>query len=124
MKKTIDKISIAKEGDFFLGQVKIVRVAKPGPTIFVVSDGFGLIDAITKDSNYSLDDVVEISGPITERAGRLQIEIKSIKKANKDFSEILEEKSKPIIRPVSINSDRYKIIGVNAAYWKKEKIVE
>ena len=68
-----------EDGDYFMGDCKILRKAKPGPTIFVVSDGYGSIDAVTKDSPYEVDDIVLVQGPVSERAGRLQIEIEIIK---------------------------------------------
>lgn len=95
-----------RPGDFFDGIVKITRKAKPGPVIYIVTDGTASIDAVTKDAPFDVEDVVQLQGSVSERAGKLQIEIGSIKKANADFSQIIKEKSKPIDRPLSIQSDR------------------
>ncbi|MGV8162558.1 MAG: DHH family phosphoesterase [Candidatus Nanoarchaeia archaeon] len=96
-----------KDGDYFEGIVKITRKAKPGPVIFSVTDGTMTIDAVTKDSDFDVDAVVKLGGPVSERAGRLQIEIKSIMKAEADFDEVLSEKSAPIRTQFSIPSERY-----------------
>ncbi len=96
----------AKSGDYFVGTVKIVRKAKPGPVVFSVSDGYMQMDAVVIDSAYETNDVVELTGKVNERAGKMQIEIDNMKKVNFDFDKILTEKSKPIERPFSIKSDR------------------
>ena len=106
-KEEITSLAQAKDGVFFKGTVKIMRKAKPGPVIFIVSDGTGNIDAVIKDSTYEVDQVVTMEGPVSERAGKLQIEIKSMAPSNKDFEEILDERAKPIERPFSIESDRF-----------------
>lgn len=110
-KRVVDTITEAKDGDYFKAIVKIVRVAKPGPTIFVVSDGFGMIDAVTKDSDFKIDDVVLLEGDVSERAGRLQVEIYKISISDKEFGSIIEEKSKPSHRHFSIKSERYKVLS-------------
>ncbi len=96
-----------KAGDRYSGTVKILRKAVPGPVIFTISDGYGSIDAATKTSNLEMDDVVDIAGTVNDRAGRLQLEIASIKKTDKDFSKIIEEKSAPARTDFSIKSERY-----------------
>ncbi len=94
------------DGDYFSGTVKIMRRTQPGPVIFVVSDGYGCIDAVIKESNFKAGDIVEISGEINERAGRLQLEIDLIDPSKKDFNSILEKNSEPKDRGFSIKSER------------------
>ncbi len=103
-------LAMAKDGDYFEGIVKITRKAIPGPVIFSVSDGEKTIDAVTKTSDFDVDDVVKLSGQVSERAGRLQIEIKSITKAEADFDSILLEKSIPKRTEFSISSERYELM--------------
>ncbi|MFA6072500.1 MAG: hypothetical protein WC758_00105 [Candidatus Woesearchaeota archaeon] len=100
-------LALVKDGDYFDGIVKITRKARPGPVIFSVTDGEMTVDAVTKDSEFDVDAVVKLAGPVSERAGRLQIEIKSILKADANFDLILEEKSIPKRTEFSIESDRY-----------------
>jgi archaea-specific RecJ-like exonuclease len=104
-------ISNLTAGDEFNGVVKITRKVKPGPVIFVITDGTKSMDAVIKDSVFEVDDVVNLRGFVSERAGKVQIDILSISKSNQDFSAIIEAKSKPIERPTSIVSDRYKLLG-------------
>ena len=89
------KINEIKAGDTYQGIVKIVRKAKPGPVILEITDGTGFIDAVTKECQFNSEDIVEISGPVSERAGKLQLEIKSIKASTQDFSGIIKQKSIP-----------------------------
>lgn len=96
-----------KNKDIYEGIVKILRKAKPGPVIFLVSDGTGSIDAVTKDSRYEEDDVVSIKGYVSERAGKLQIEINTIKDAKTDFNTVLETHSEPKRTDFSIKSERF-----------------
>lgn len=117
MNKQIEKnsdveISTLKEGDFFKGIVKITRKAVPGPVIFSVTDGTGTIDAKTNQSEYNESDVVYISGPVSERAGKLQIDIKKIEKEDKDFDSIIDKKAEPEWDSFSIKSERYEIMKV------------
>ncbi len=102
----VHSIPLLKAGDYFEGTVKILRKVKPGPTILVVTDSQGAIDAVAKDCIFEVDDVVELKGPVSERAGRLQIEIKSVERSSKDFDALLEEKSNPPDRQLSISSER------------------
>ncbi len=94
------------DGDFFSGTVKILRKSKPGPVIFLVSDGSSSVDAVIKDSDFDEEDIVFISGKVSLRAGKFQIEICNIKKSDKDFNLILDEKSKPVREDFSIDSER------------------
>lgn len=73
--RTIKNIAALKSGDKFTGIVKIMRKSHPGPVIFTVSNGYGVADAVIKDSAFNVDDIVEISGYVNERAGKIQIEI-------------------------------------------------
>ncbi len=102
-----DKISQIESGDYFEGTVKIMRKAKPGPVIFLVSDGLKSVDAVIKDSSFEEGDVVELRGAVSERAGRLQIEIDSITKSEKDFDSIINQISNPVKTEFSIKSERY-----------------
>ncbi len=97
-----------KGRDYFSGIVKIMHKAVPGPVVFVVSDGYGSIEAVTKDSNFEEGTVVQLEGEVSERANKLQIEIDRMTKTDEaDFNSIIEENSKPIPREFSIKSDRY-----------------
>jgi len=99
-----------KDGSFFDGIVKINRKAKPGPVVFLVSDGESSIDAVTKDSEFDVDDVVHLIGPVTERAGRKQIEIVRIEKSVMDFTKIIDKISIPKRTQFSIESKRYDLM--------------
>lgn len=101
------KIQNLKDKDNYSGTVKILRKAKPGPVIFLVSDGTGSVDAVIKDSKFEEENVVYIEGKVSERAGKLQIEITTIKEANKNFEEILDENSEPKRTNFSIESKRF-----------------
>ncbi|MFH1575502.1 MAG: DHH family phosphoesterase [Candidatus Nealsonbacteria bacterium] len=96
-----------EDGDRYSGSVKIMRKTQPGPIIFTVSDGYGNVDAVVKDSNFKVDDTVDIAGSVNERAGRLQIEIEKIKSSKTDFSPIIEKNSTPINTKFSIESKRF-----------------
>lgn len=100
------KIIDLKSGDNYLGDVKIMRKAQPGPVIFSVSDGYGSVDAVIKDSNFDVDDVVEITGQVNERAGKLQIEIDGIRESKIDFGPIIEKNSEPTTSEFSVKSER------------------
>jgi archaea-specific RecJ-like exonuclease len=104
------KISELKDRDTFQGDVKILRKAKPGPVIFSVTDATGAIDAVIKDSKYETNDVVKISGKVSERAGRLQIEIDRIEKSNVDFEVLIDNLSEPVRKDFSIKSERYTLM--------------
>lgn len=94
-------------GDYFEGTVKIMRKAKPGPVIFLVSDGIKSIDAVTKDSSFEENAVVNLRGAVSERAGRLQIEIDSMTESEKDFDKVIDDLSEPKRTNFSIKSDRF-----------------
>ncbi len=104
--------------DYFKGDVKIIRKAKPGPVVFIVTNGLGAIEAVIKDSEYNVGDVVYLEGQVNEHKGRTQIEIKTIRKSTMDFDSIMFERSKPIRQTFSIESERYnkmKEVMVNIA---------
>ncbi len=96
-----------RDGDKYTGSVKIMRKTQPGPVIFTVSDGYGNVDVVVKDSNFEVDDVIEISGYVNERAGKLQIEIDSLKESKIDFGPIIEKNSEPLNTKFSIESKRF-----------------
>jgi len=104
------RIMEAFDGSFFDGIVKINRKAKPGPVVFLVSDGESSIDAVTKDSDFDLNDVVHLMGPVSDRAGRRQIEIVRMEKSSADFDEIIARISVPKRTMFSIESSRYNIM--------------
>ncbi|HPM85696.1 MAG: DHH family phosphoesterase [Candidatus ainarchaeum sp.] len=106
-KKYVNNINEATAGTIFSGNVKILRKAKPGPVVFLVSDGTGTIDAVTKESSYETNDTIFLEGYVSERAGKKQIEIEKIKKSETDFTQIINEKSEPKEKPFSINSEKY-----------------
>ncbi len=105
-RKPTESIIDLKDGDFYKGTVKIMRKTQPGPVIFLVSDGYGCVDAVIKDSEFQAGQVVEISGPVKERAGRLQLEIESLTISKNDFNSILEKNSEPVRTDLSIKSQR------------------
>ena len=104
--RAVANIVELKDRDYYSGTVKIMKKSQPGPVIFVVSDGYGSVDAMIKDSDYEVGDVIEISGTVNERAGRLQLEIESMRPSKKDFNLVLEENSVPKRTQFSIKSER------------------
>lgn len=96
-----------KSGDYFKGVAKILNKTQPGPVIFTLSDGYGTVDGVIKESDFEADNVVFVSGPVNSRAGKLQIDIKTIKKSVTNFDQIVEAKSEPVRTEFSIKSDRY-----------------
>lgn len=104
--RTIKNITTLKGGDKFLEHVKIMRKTQPGPVIFTISNGYGMVDAVIKDSDFNVDDIVEISGYVNERAGKLQIEIEKIRKSDIDFDSIISKNSEPNNTSFSIESER------------------
>ncbi|MFA5931555.1 MAG: DHH family phosphoesterase [archaeon] len=106
-KKYAKNIAEAVQNSMFSGDVKIIRKAKPGPVVFQVSDGTGIIDAVTKESDFNADETVFLEGYVTERAGKKQIEIDRMKKSTADFSKIIDEKSKPTKKAFSVKSEKY-----------------
>jgi len=105
--RVVGTIIDLKDRDYYKGNVKIMRKTQPGPVIFTISDGYGSVDAVIKDSDFDVDDVVEISGEVNERAGKLQVEIDRIEKSNVDFNPIIEKNSEPINTEFSIQSERF-----------------
>lgn len=106
-KEPIKELGLLKDGDYFIGDVKIVRRAQPGPVVYLVTDGTKMIDAVTKDAPFQAEEVVNLRGKVSERQGTLQIEIDGIEKSNADFTKIIEQKSIPKNTTFSIKSDRY-----------------
>jgi RecJ-like exonuclease len=105
-RRTVGTVIDLRGGDYFKGIVKIMRKTQPGPVIFAISDGYGSVDAVIKDSDFEVDDIVELSGKVNERAGKLQVEIDFIKKSTADFNSIIEENSNPVEKDFSIKSER------------------
>ncbi|MCC7574101.1 hypothetical protein KO361_00715 [Candidatus Woesearchaeota archaeon] len=99
-----------KDNDFFEGNVKILRKSVPGPVIFLVSDGTGSVDAVTKNSDFQEDDIVFLKGKVSERAGKLQIEITTILKSDVDFDSVLDKHSVPVRTNFSISSERFDLM--------------
>jgi archaea-specific RecJ-like exonuclease len=99
-----------KDNDFFEGDVKILRKSVPGPVIFLVSDGTGSVDAVTKSSDFFEDDVVFLKGKVSERAGKLQVEISTILKSDVNFDSVLEKHSVPVRTTFSIGSERFELM--------------
>ncbi|MFZ5424536.1 MAG: DHH family phosphoesterase [Patescibacteria group bacterium] len=100
-------LNYLKSGEIFSGDVKIIKKAKPGPVVFIVTNGAGAIEAVIKDSDFEVGDVVFLKGHVNEHRGRLQIEIEKITKSDMDFDTIVNEKAKPVRTEFSIESDRY-----------------
>jgi len=104
--RTIKNIAALKSGDKFTGIVKIIRKIHPGPVIFTVSNGYGMADAVIKESVFNVDDIIEISGYANERAGKIQIEIEKIREAKIDFDSIIDKSSEPSNTSFTIESER------------------
>lgn len=102
-----------KPNDRFSGDVKIINKSKPGPVVFIVTNGTGAIEAVIKDSDFAIGDVVNIVGTVNEHRGRLQIELEKITSSDFDFSKIIEERAKPVRTEFSIESDRYDVMKVD-----------
>jgi len=109
-KSIVDSIINLKDRDYFKGTVQIMRKIQPGPVVLAVSDGYGTIDAVSKECNFNVRDVVDLEGDVSERAGKLQIEIRSIKASAKDFTAIIDIKSKPTERSLSILSKKLEML--------------
>lgn len=91
----------------FAGDVKIIKKSKPGPVVFIVTNGIGAIEAVIKDSDFEAGQVVYIEGTVNEHRGRLQIELEKITNSDMDFETIINERAKPVRTEFSIQSDRY-----------------
>ncbi|MCL5003705.1 MAG: hypothetical protein M1352_00365 [Patescibacteria group bacterium] len=96
-----------KSGERFFGDVKIIKKAKPGPVVFIVTNGLGAIEAVTKDSDFKVGEVVHLEGLVNEHRGKLQIEIEKIRPSSTDFDAVILEKAKPRRTSFSLNSPRY-----------------
>jgi len=96
-----------RPNEMFKGDVKIIKKSKPGPVVFIVTNGIGAVEAVIKDSNFNTGDVVYIEGQVNEHKGRTQVEIKVIRKSDMNFDAIIKERSNPTRTTFSINSDRY-----------------
>lgn len=103
-------LNFLKPGNKFQGDVKIIKKAKPGPVVFIVTNGLGAIEAVIKDSEFEVGDVVNLQGTVNEHRGRLQIEIERIDASEVKFDEIIMERSRPVRTEFSITSDRYAVM--------------
>jgi RecJ-like exonuclease len=102
----VDNFGEAKAGDYFEGVVKILRKAVPGPVVFNVSDGYLQVDAVAKESEFEANQTVKLRGKVSDRGGKLQIEIDTMDEVEQDFDKVLERMSQPVDRPLSIKSKR------------------
>jgi len=100
-------LNALKPQDLFKGDVKIIKKSKPGPVVFIVTNGIGAAEAVKKDSDYKVGDVVYIEGIVNEHKGKIQIEIDLIRESNIDFDDIIIKRSKPVRTDFSIPSERY-----------------
>jgi len=98
------------DGDYFKGTVKVMRRTQPGPVILIVSDGYSSIEAVSKECEFNAGDVIDLEGPVEKRAAKLQIEIKRIKKSEKEFDSIIDGNSMPKDRGLSIESDMLNVL--------------
>ena len=105
-----NSLSDLKQGDVFKGVVKLMRKTVPGPVIFIASDGLNSVEAVTKESSFKEEDVVELLGEVSERAEKLQIEIRGMKKVDIDFDKIIDKNSEPEVRDFAIKSKRYSVM--------------
>jgi RecJ-like exonuclease len=103
-------LNTLRPGDSFKGDVKIIKKIKPGPVVFVVTNGVGAIEAVIKDSPFKVGDVVYIEGDVNEHNGRLQIELAKIIKSDMNFDDVILQRSRPVINDFSIPSQRYEIM--------------
>jgi RecJ-like exonuclease len=109
-KNVVESIINLKGKDYFKATVQIMRKIQPGPVVLAVSDGYGTIDAVSKDCAFNVHDVVDLEGDVSERAGKLQIEIREIRASEKDFSSVIDAKSLPQEKPLSISSQRLELL--------------
>jgi RecJ-like exonuclease len=96
-----------KEGDAYTGHLKILSKNIPGPVIFVLSDGYGTIEGVVKDSKVDEGDVVEIKGTVNKRASGIQLEILEIKKSDFDFDQALQKYSLPVCKDFQVEHPYY-----------------
>jgi RecJ-like exonuclease len=104
--KLVEGIVNLKDGDYYSGNVKIMKKAQPGPVIFSISDGYGTIEAVIKNSDFETGETVKISGAANQRAGKLQIEIEEIKKSDFNLDQVIEKNSEPRNKSFSIESEK------------------
>ena len=109
-KDEVTTLKEAKPDTYFKGIVKILRRFQPGPTIIIVTDGTGVIEAVSKECEFDADEVVELAGFVEERAGKLQIEIRHIEKSDVNFDLIIDSKSEPKKRELSIKSEKLNVL--------------
>jgi RecJ-like exonuclease len=102
-----DSFADLQIGDQFDGLAKILRKAKPGPVVFLLSDGASTMDGVVHDSNFDVGDVVHVNGRISAHGGRRQVEIQIITGSNVDFDAIQDHRCEPQRVDFSIPSDRY-----------------
>ena len=112
-------LNALKPHEVFKGDVKIIKKSKPGPVVFIVTNGIGAAEAVKKDSDFKVGDVVYIEGEVNEHKGRIQIELDVIQNSNVNFDEIMINRSRPTRTEFSIPSDRYEkmkdvMIGIAA----------
>jgi len=93
-----------------------MKKTQPGPVIFTISDGYNMADAVIKNSNFNVGDVIEITGFANIRGGKLQIEIEKIRESEKDFDFIIDKNSEPKNVSFSINIGK---IGKLRPYFSK-----
>lgn len=103
-KKELSELQL---NDIFNGTVKVIGKFVPGPVVFTVSDGYKTIEAVIRQSTFDVDDIIDIQGKAMERNGALRLEIDKIRKSEKNFDDILAEKSKPVRDTTTINSEVY-----------------
>jgi RecJ-like exonuclease len=103
----VTDLSKAKEGDYYKGTVKVLRKAMPGPVIFILSDGNKAIEGVIKASDFDVDDILDVEGFVSIRAGKMQLEIIKIKRSQIDFEKIIDLISEPKRTIFSIASQRY-----------------
>ena len=56
----------------FKGDVKIIKKSKPGPVVFIVTNGIGAVEAVIRDSDFNTGDVVYIEGQVNEHKVELK----------------------------------------------------
>lgn len=103
----MEGLNSLKPQTVFKGDVKIIKKSKPGPVVFIVTNGIGAIEAVKKDSDFKAGDVVYIEGTVNEHRGKLQIELDKIIPSKMDFEAIISAKAKPSRTTFSIESSRY-----------------
>ena len=85
--------------DYFKGSVKVLRKARPGPFILIVTDGYASVEAVSNDCDFNVGDVIDLEGTVEERSGKLQIRIKRMTKSEMDFDKIIEQEPEDGVSP-------------------------